>query len=158
MAIGRALLAGLAGGAAGTTALNAVTYLDMAVRGRGTSSTPQDTVEAIATKAGWSIPGDQQTRENRDAGLGALIGILAGVGVGAALGVAQAAGWRPLLIIGGAAAGAGAMLATDAPMAMLGVSDPRTWSVKDWISDAVPHLAYGFVAAAVVRSIAPSEG
>jgi len=158
MTIGRGLLAGLAGGAAGTTALNAVTYLDMAIRGRGTSSTPEDTVEAIATKTGQSIPGDKETRKNRESGLGALTGILAGVGVGAVLGAAQAAGWRPQLIIGAVATGAGAMLVTDAPMAMLGVSDPRTWSVKDWVSDAVPHLAYGLVTAAVVRSIRSHEG
>jgi hypothetical protein len=30
-------------------------------------------------------------------------------------------------------------------MAVLGVSDPRTWSAADWISDVVPHLAYGVV-------------
>ncbi|MGI8900330.1 MAG: hypothetical protein ACR2HA_05280 [Nocardioides sp.] len=40
MSVGRSVLAGVAAGAAGTTALNAVTYLDMAIRGRGTSSTP----------------------------------------------------------------------------------------------------------------------
>jgi hypothetical protein len=34
MSIGRGLLAGAVAGAAGTTALNAVTYLDMAIRGR----------------------------------------------------------------------------------------------------------------------------
>jgi hypothetical protein len=39
-------LLGAAAGAAGTTALNTVTYLDMAVRGRPTSSTPEDIVEA----------------------------------------------------------------------------------------------------------------
>jgi len=74
------------------------------------------------------------------------------------LGAAQAAGWRPQLITVAVATGAGAMLVTDAPMAMLGVSDPRTWSVKDWVSDAVPHLAYGLVTAAVVRSIRTHEG
>ena len=37
------LLRGAAAGAAGSTALNAVTYLDMVVRGRGTSSTPERT-------------------------------------------------------------------------------------------------------------------
>jgi hypothetical protein len=28
-------------------------------------------------------------------------------------------------------------------MAAMGVSDPRKWSVSDWLSDLVPHLAYG---------------
>jgi hypothetical protein len=30
-------------------------------------------------------------------------------------------------------------------MAALGVTDPRTWSGKDWIADLVPHLVYGIV-------------
>ena len=34
------LLSGAAAGAAGTTALNVITYLDIALRGRPTSSTP----------------------------------------------------------------------------------------------------------------------
>jgi len=25
------------------------------------------------------------------------------------------------------------------------VTDPRTWSAADWISDLLPHLAYGVV-------------
>jgi len=41
MTIGRGLLAGLAGGAAGTTALNAVTYLDMAIRGAAPAAHPR---------------------------------------------------------------------------------------------------------------------
>jgi hypothetical protein len=38
------ILRGVAAGAAGTTALNAVTYLDMVLRGRGASSTPEESV------------------------------------------------------------------------------------------------------------------
>ena len=45
------------------------------------------------------------------------------------------------------------MIATDAPMAALGVSDPRTWKPADWASDALPHLAYGMTTAAVVRAL-----
>jgi hypothetical protein len=41
------VLTGLAAGAAGTTALNAVTYLDMVVRARPASTTPEDTVRKI---------------------------------------------------------------------------------------------------------------
>ena len=37
-------LLGAAAGAAGTTALNFLTYVDMAVRGRPASSTPEKTV------------------------------------------------------------------------------------------------------------------
>ncbi|MDP9407093.1 MAG: hypothetical protein M3P95_04185, partial [Actinomycetota bacterium] len=76
------LLRGAAAGAAGTTALNAVAYLDMVVRGRAASSTPELTVEKLAEKAHVSIPGDEQTRQNRLQGLGPITGLVAGVGVG----------------------------------------------------------------------------
>src|SRR3954466_3987875 len=75
-------LRGAGAGAAATTALNAVTYLDMAVRGRGTSSTPEQTVEKLAEKAHVHIPGDDEHRQNRVQGLGPLTGLVAGVGVG----------------------------------------------------------------------------
>ena len=149
----RSVLAGLAAGAAGTTALNAVTYLDMAVRGRPTSSTPEDTVEKLTDRAGVDIPGDGDTRKNRLAGLGPLTGLATGVGIGGVFGLARTFGFRPNVLVTGLVIGAAAMAGTDAPMAALGVSDPRTWAAKDWLSDAVPHLAYGLVTAAVVRGL-----
>ncbi len=57
------------------------------------------------------------------------------------------------MLVTGLVIGAAAMAGTDVPMAALGVSDPRTWAAKDWLSDAVPHLAYGLVTAAVVRGL-----
>src|SRR4051812_32917314 len=75
-------LRGAAAGAAGTAALNAVTYLDMAIRGRPSSSTPEQTVEALADKAHVPIPGDEETRRNRVEGLGPLAGLGGGVAVG----------------------------------------------------------------------------
>ncbi len=86
-------MAGAAGGAAGTTALNAVTYPDMAVRGRSTSSAPGDNIEALVSRTGLRIPGEEDTRKSQVAGLGPLNGIF--VGVGAVLGLARTAGWRP---------------------------------------------------------------
>lgn len=157
MSIGRGIAAGLAAGAAGTTVLNAVTYLDMAARGRPTSSTPEDTVEKLAAKTGIDIPGDEDTRKNRLAGLGPLTGLVAGLGVGAALGLARTLGFRPNLLVAGVAAGAAAMAGTDAPMAALGVTDPGSWAAKDWLSDAVPHLAYGLMTAAVVQGLDPDR-
>src|SRR4051794_23907072 len=56
------MLAGAAAGAAGTAALNATTYLDMVWRGRGTSGTPEQTVEAIEDKLPVSVPGEGDTR------------------------------------------------------------------------------------------------
>ncbi|MGI8869617.1 MAG: hypothetical protein ACR2F6_12375 [Mycobacteriales bacterium] len=151
--IWRGLAGGLAAGAAGTTALNGVTYLDMAVRGRPISSTPEDTAEKLAALAGIEIPGEEETRNNRLAGLGPLTGIASGLGVGAALGLSRALGFRPRLLIAGVLAAAGAMAGTDAPMAALGVTDPGSWDAKGWLTDAIPHLVYGLVTAAVVERL-----
>jgi hypothetical protein len=138
-------LRGAAAGAAGSTALNAVTYLDMIVRGRGTSSTPEDTVEKLAEKAHVVIPGDEEKRQNRIQGLGPMTGLVAGVGVGVVTGLARAAGLRSQPLVGALLTGGGAMVATNGSMTVLGVTDPRTWSATDWISDVVPHLVYGVV-------------
>jgi hypothetical protein len=141
------LLRGAAAGAAGTAALNAVTYLDMATRGRPASSTPEHTVEMVSQKLGLPIPGEGEEQHNRVAGLGPLTGVLAGVGAGAVLGLARAAGWRPGQVVGGVAATVGALLVGNGPMTVLGVTDPRSWTAKEWLSDLVPHLAYGAVTA-----------
>src|SRR3954452_17740241 len=88
------LLAGAAAGAAGTTALNIVTYLDMAVRGRPASETLGDSIQRVAGMLGVEVPGDpgdEGTRANRLSGLGALGGLLTGVAVGAGYGGLDAA-------------------------------------------------------------------
>ncbi|MCZ2848038.1 hypothetical protein [Modestobacter sp. VKM Ac-2978] len=139
------VLRGAAAGAAGTTALNAVTYLDMVGRGRGTSSTPEQTVEVLAEKAHVSIPGDEETRQNRVQGLGPLTGLAAGVGVGVLAGLARATGFRSQPLVGTALTTIGVLIGTNGPMTALGITDPRTWSATDWVSDVVPHLAYGVV-------------
>jgi hypothetical protein len=38
-------------------------------------------------------------------------------------------------------------------MTVLKITDPRQWSTSDWLSDLVPHLAYGVVAAAALRGL-----
>ncbi|MFP3466561.1 hypothetical protein [Leifsonia sp. SIMBA_070] len=153
MSIGRTVSAGLAAGAAATTALNAVTYLDMVLRGRPVSTTPERSVEKLADSAGVRIPGDEDTRPNRVSGLGALLGIATGVGVGVALAGTRAMGLRAGPLVTGIATAATAMAASDIPMVRMKITDPRTWSRADWLSDIVPHLAYGLVAALVVRGI-----
>jgi hypothetical protein len=135
------VLRGAAAGAAGTTVLNVVTYLDMAVRGRPASSTPENTVEKLAQTAHLTVPGEGAKRASRLEALGALTGLVAGVGVGGLLGLSRASGFRagPLLttlIV---------LVSTNGPMTVLGVTDPRTWSAVDWVSDVVPHLAYAAV-------------
>ena len=147
-----AVVKGAAAGAAGTTALNAVTYLDMAVRGRPASSTPEETVEKLAHTVHTEVPGDEETRSNRLSGLGPLTGIATGVGVGAVAGLIARSTRLPTPVLAGVVGGV-AMVGSNGPMTLLGITDPRTWSASSWVSDVVPHLAYGLVTAAVARGL-----
>ncbi|WP_333769478.1 hypothetical protein [Streptomyces sp. IBSBF 2435] len=149
------LIRGSVAGAAGTTLLNAMTYGDMALRGRPASDVPERTVVALAAKAGLGVPGEGRTRESRLTGLGALSGIAVGVAAGTAVSVMRRAGLRLPWWAGGVLTGALAMAATDLSMADLKVSDPRTWSGADWLSDAVPHLVYGLVTYGVLVAAEP---
>ena len=143
----RRLMLGAAAGAAGTTALNAVTYLDMAWRARPSSSTPQQMVEKVADAWDLEIPGEGEERQNRISGLGPLAGIATGVGVGLVYGLLDTVRLRPPRTLGMLLAGAGAMTGSVLPMSATGVSDPTSWDASAWASDIVPHLAYGAVVA-----------
>ncbi|GAA3728514.1 hypothetical protein HDA32_000158 [Spinactinospora alkalitolerans] len=144
------IIRGLIAGAAGTTALNAATYLDMAVRGRPASSTPEQSVDRLADRADVSL-GEGEEAENRRSGLGPMLGIATGLGV--------AAGYRAVLgrrlpwAVETGALTLLAMAGSAAPMTLLGITDPRTWSGSDWMADLVPHLAYGATAATALRLI-----
>jgi hypothetical protein len=149
------VIRGAVAGAAGTTALNAVTYLDMSMRGRPSSNTPAKTVEALAERLRVSVPGEGEVRDNRLAGLGALSGIATGAAVGVAFGVLRRLGVRPRPLLGAVLIGLTAMATTDCSMAALGVSDPRTWRVADWLSDLTPHVVYGGVTAVTLQALDP---
>jgi hypothetical protein len=73
------------------------------------------------------------------------------VGTAVVLGALRSAGIRPGLAASSLAAAADAMTASTAPMTALGITDPRTWTAQAWISDVIPHLAYGAVTAAVLQ-------
>ena len=49
---GRGVLYGAMAGAAGTSALNATTYLDMAMRGRPPSEVPKKMVKELSNRTG----------------------------------------------------------------------------------------------------------
>ena len=149
------LLAGVAAGVAGTTALNIVTYLDMVARGRPPSSTPERSVETLSARVGVTVPGERNARSNRIHGLAGLLELSTGVAIGVVL-----AGLDKLL--GGPAArlpvplsgclfGGIALVGANGPMALLGITDPREWTATEWASDVVPHVAYGWTAAYVYR-------
>lgn len=146
------LLRGAAAGAAGTTALTAVTTLDTAVRDRPASDAPEQVVAALADRAGVSVP------DGRLAALGPLAGVSTGVGLGAAAGALRAAGLRLPTAVGGPLLGVAAMLASDGPIAALGISDPRRWTRADWLTDAVPHLVYGITTHATLVAALPDPG
>jgi hypothetical protein len=141
----RALLRGAIAGAAGTTALNAVTYLDMALRARPASELPQRAVSRIGEQSGHPVPGSGEERAHRVAGLGALGGIATGVGIGAVTGLLRPVLLRLPSLAWAGLVGAAAMVAANAPLRRMGLTDPATWSAADWASDALPHLAYGIV-------------
>ena len=146
----RALLLGVVAGAAGTAALNLATYLDMAGRGRPSSSVPADVAGELAGAAGVELASgeDEDTAGNRREGLGALLGIATGLGVGAAYGLLRAGLNRLPLPLAAAGVGAAAMAGSDLPATALGVTDPRTWPASSWAADLVPHLVYGVVTVA----------
>lgn len=148
-----ALLRGAVAGAAGTTALNAASYLDMAARARPSSSTPQQTVETLAERAGHPVPGDGEEKHNRLTGLGSLGGIATGVSIGSAAGLLGPLIRRLPLGLSSILLGGAAMALTDSSMVRLGITDPSSWSAEDWAADAVPHFAYGFVTAAALRAM-----
>jgi hypothetical protein len=153
MGLGRYLEVGALAGAAGSTALNAATWVDMAVRGRPASSTPEQSAQRLAGKVGVEIPGGEEERQNRLSGLGPLLGSATGVGAGVLLGLARAAGWRPGFVAGSVLAGGLVMAASDGSMTALGLTDPREWDAKTWATDVVPHLVYGAVTVAALRAL-----
>ncbi|WP_067479000.1 hypothetical protein [Actinomadura hibisca] len=144
------LVNGLIAGAAGTGALNIASYLDMALRGRGASGTPEESVQKLADVAHVDL-GEGERADHRKQALGALLGYATGMGV--AVCFAPLAARKPPWPVGALALGALAMVGSNAPMTVLGITDPRTWSASGWISDMVPHLAYGIVGYTAFRHL-----
>jgi len=144
----REIVTGMAAGAVGTVALNAATYLDMVVRGRPSSGLPADAADKLAGDVGVDL-GEGDTAASRKEGLGALMGMVTGLGVGALYGMVRSGlGLHLPLPLAAAGLGAAAMAGSDVPMTALGLTDPREWGAGSWAADALPHLAYGLAAAA----------
>src|SRR5215207_7002203 len=76
-------------------------------------------------------------------GLGALTGFVSGFAGGAAFGLVRPLERSVPWPAAAALTGAAVMAATDASSAALGTTGPRSWSASDWLSDMLPHLAYG---------------
>jgi hypothetical protein len=153
MRLMRSALHGAIAGAAGTTALNAVTYADMAIRARPASEIPQQAVQTLADKTGHPVPGTGQQQDNRLAGLGPLTGTATGVAVGVLAGLSGPALRRLPAPLAAGLIGLAAMILTDGPLAQLGLTDPKQWSTADWLSDLLPHLAYGTASFGVLQAL-----
>lgn len=138
------LVKGLIAGAAGTCALNLATYLDMLIRARPASGTPKETARRLTEVAGVSL-GDEERAGNRQEAIGALLGYATGAGAAVCYGLLDGRRRLPCPV-GVAALTVLAMAGSNGPMTALGVTDPREWSATSWISDIVPHMAYGVVA------------
>lgn len=149
------LMRGMIAGAAGTLALNILTYLDMLVRGRPPSQLPSQAAERFLGKAEGALGIDESEEKapNRRSAAGALMGYATGLTIGASYGALvrkQSAAKLPTLVAG-PVLGLTAMMATDAPMVKMGLTDPKTWSRNDWLADLIPHIGYGIVTAGAYR-------
>jgi hypothetical protein len=149
---------GVAAGAAGVTTLNAITYLDMAIRARPSSDTPSQAVEQLAAKAGTQVPGEGDEHDNRLAGLGPLAGIVTGTAVGVAAAFARPVLARIPAPLAAAMLGAMAMAGSDGPLVALGLTKPGDWAAADWASDVIPHLGFGAAAYATLAALDDGTG
>ncbi|WP_431936879.1 hypothetical protein [Micromonospora sp. RP3T] len=149
------LVDGAIAGAVGSAVLNVVSYLDMTLRARPASTTPETTAGRLADVAHVDL-GPAEEAANRRAGLGPVLGYATGIAAGAVFGL-LAARRRVPLPVAVTLLGGGVMATSDSSMTLLGVTDPRTWRRVDWVSDLVPHLAYGLAAAATWRRLRPSS-
>jgi hypothetical protein len=156
----RGVLLGAVAGSTGNLTLEIVTYGDMLLRGRAASGVPAKMAATLADNFGIEALSSAATgnqADNRRSAAGALLGYALGVGLGGAYGLARPVLGRMSTPLAGAAVGLAAMTVADASYALTGVSDPKTWSIADWISDFVPHIIYGLVTVATYEAITRGE-
>ena len=151
-------LIGAVAGAVGTVALDVTTYADIAIRGRSSSSAPSQMVSILAKAVGLplssqGVGSEDQTAQNRESGLGALLGYVNGLGVGVAYGLLRSRQDDIPIPVAGIGVGMAAMAASDIPLIALRVSNPKTWGFSGWAADAIPHLVYGLVTAIVYEAL-----
>jgi hypothetical protein len=130
----------------------------MLLRGRPPSQVPAKTAAKLGAEAGLPVSMDDVERgspevQNRISGAGALLGYTTGIGVGTLYGLLRPALNGTPLPVAGTMIGAAAMAGGDLPPVRLGLTNPRTWGTSGWLSDIIPHLIYGMVAAAVYQAM-----
>lgn len=142
-----ALYSGLVAGAAGTAALNAFTYLDMALRGRPGSDVPARSAERIAESLGLALG------PNRTRAAGALLGYADGLAAGAAYGLLRSA-LRVPWTVGALGLAAATLAIGEGSATRLGATDWSQWSASQWVEDVLPRLVYGTVTALAMELLA----
>jgi hypothetical protein len=155
----RGLMLGAIAGAAGTMALDVVSYGDMALRGRASSDMPAEVIRRLAARAGitaLSIPSEEadDATKNRRSALGAISGYTIGMLIGALYGAVAYRHPERDLVLRAVLLGGLAMAASDVPAVLLGATDLAEWTPGSWVSDIVPHLAFGIVTAGAFATMA----
>jgi len=151
-------LRGMVAGAMGTVALDITTYMDMVIRGRSSSNATSKLVDTIAEKirlplSSQGVGSQDQTAQNRESALGALLGYVNGLGAGCIYGMLRSQSDEIPIPLAGTLVGLTAMAASDVPLVTLGVSNPKTWGISGWLADLIPHLVYGIVTVATYEAL-----
>ena len=151
-------LRGIIAGATGTVALDITTYLDMAIRGRSSSNAPSQMVDIVANKihlplSTQGISSKDQSAQNRESGLGALLGYVNGLGTGVIYGILRSRFDEIPAPLAAPLVGLTAMVASDVPIVALRVGNPKTWGISSWLADTIPHLLYGIVTVATYEAL-----
>jgi hypothetical protein len=151
-------LRGVVAGAVGTVALNLATYADMAIRGRSSSSAPSKMIDKVAKQihlplSPQGVGAQDETAQNRESGLGALLGYVNGLGTGVIYGLIRSQFDEIPALLAAPLVGLTAMVASDVPLVTLQLTNPRQWGISGWLSDAIPHLIYGIVTVATYEAI-----
>ena len=155
----KTMLVGIVAGGFGTLLLNVVSYLDMLVQGRPASQAPGELAGRLAEKAHIEqIATDNQAPEAqaRRSATGALLGYSTGVGLAMGYSGLQLLGVRANPLVSGIGLGIAAMASSDVPLTLAGVSNPKQWSPRSWVSDIVPHVAYGIATAGAFEMLQPA--
>jgi hypothetical protein len=159
MSILRNAMLGAMAGAAGTTVLDVVSYVDMAIRGRAPSELPVNTLRSIASRFGSELgkpPAELDERlRNRQSALAALLGYADGFASGAIFGIVRPATRNVSVFSAGVGLAVLTMLLSEGLATALGQTDPRKWGVSGWLADLIPRCAYGWTTCTAFDLMAP---
>jgi hypothetical protein len=155
-------MSGIIAGATGTVALDVATYLDMAIRGRSSSSAPSQLIDVTAKSmhvplSPQGVGAQDQQAQNRESGLGALLGYINGLGVGIIYGLIRSRLQKNSIPLAAIGVGLAAMAASDVPLIVTKISNPKSWGLAGWASDLIPHLIYGLVTVATYEAMIAEE-